>query len=102
MTLQPEPSHLVLQAVVHTSAANTKTSRLGSQPWSPALSFPMVHSAVLGILSAAVTLGVYPGTLLVNHQVPKLSFFLNQNSDFIQESPSSPMAQIKLFQRSGS
>lgn len=103
--LQPELSHLVLQAVVHTSTVNIETSRLGCQRRPPAVSLSDAF-AVLSI-SNAVALGSSPacrvsGTLLITHLDPSLAFFLNQNSHLIQESPSSPVAQIKLFQRSGS
>lgn len=103
--LQPELSHLVLQAVVHTSTVNTETPRLGSQPRPPAL--PLSDAVAVLSISNAIAFGIslacwVSGTLLVTHLDQSLAFFLNQNSHLIQESPSSPVAQIKLFQRSGS
>lgn len=103
--LQPELSHLVLQAVVHTSTVNIEASRLGSQRRPPAVSLSDAF-AVLSI-SNAVALGSslacwVSGTLLITHSDRSLAFFLKQNSHLIQESPSSLWHRQNCFQRSGS
>lgn len=92
--LQPELSHLVLQAVVHTSTVNIETSRLGSQRRPPAVSVSLSDAFAVLSISNAVALGSslacwVSGTLLVTHPDRSLAFFLNQNSHLIQESPSS-------------